>query len=334
MRGFTMLLVVYHHVILYGYEADHLSSDIASFNEVFLKFRMPLFFFISGWVLYKGSRVWDKKTSLSFLANKFKVQIISTAIILMIYQYLFQPSMERTLGTYKSGYWFTYTLFFFFVFYVLSARMARFFKNHWGEDLTVIVITLIVVLAAQFVRYDMNMIHIRYYGYIGVYNWNYYFFFCFGTLVRKYSKSFVKMTDKGWVMAAVISVFFLLMAYETRHELAHFRTPSFFVYGFLGIVIVYTLFRKSEGWFAEDHRISRWMQYIGRHTLDIYLLHYFFLPRRLQFVGDFFKANPNPTIELFVSMTLALMVVAVCLITSKVICTSPTLGNLLFGKKK
>lgn len=45
MRGFTMLLVVYSHILLFGY-SDLLIRDneILSFNRFFLTFRMPLFF--------------------------------------------------------------------------------------------------------------------------------------------------------------------------------------------------------------------------------------------------------------------------------------------------
>ena len=55
MRGFTMILVVYSHIIFFGYNDD----SILSFNSFFVNFRMPLFLFISGWVLYKAGRVWD-----------------------------------------------------------------------------------------------------------------------------------------------------------------------------------------------------------------------------------------------------------------------------------
>lgn len=60
MRGFAMLLVVYSHIIAFSYSGA-LKNDIAfggndflSFNALFILFRMPLFFFISGFLLYKS----------------------------------------------------------------------------------------------------------------------------------------------------------------------------------------------------------------------------------------------------------------------------------------
>ena len=79
LRGFTMLLVVYAHVRLYGY---HQIDDITpnSYNSIFLFIRMPLFFFVSGFVLYKSTQIWNLKNSTTFIIKKFKVQIISTLI--------------------------------------------------------------------------------------------------------------------------------------------------------------------------------------------------------------------------------------------------------------
>ena len=68
MRGFTMLLVVYSHIQVHGYHTP--IHEIDSFNLLFVRVRMPLFFFISGWVLYKSSRIWDMKTSLSHKREK------------------------------------------------------------------------------------------------------------------------------------------------------------------------------------------------------------------------------------------------------------------------
>ena len=59
----------------------------------------------------------------------------------------------------------------------------------------------------------------------------------------------------------------------------------------------------------------------------------FFLPQNLDMVGKFFADNVNPAIEFAVSLILALVIVALCLIISNVIRISPILGHYLFGSK-
>ena len=332
MRGFTMLLVVYHHFQTTGY---HLSFEIDSFNSVFILFRMPLFFFISGWVLYKESRRWDFVTSKLFIIKKFKVQIISTLIFFTLFVYLLDINLYDAIGKFKVGYWFTYTLFFYFLFYITSVYITHFKNNPIFEDIVVALIALMVVAWYFISIKDQNPQHQRIYNIIGIPQWRYYIFFCFGVFVKKYFNQFVSITNNAMVMTIIIVSFFMLLFF------GHFITAffpvfnliSFFLYGFLGITIIYTVFRKNEEWFATNQNISRWMQYIGRHTLDIYLLHYFFLPRNLQMIGEFFKNHPNSTIEFFIASSLALIVIGICLLVSKVLCTSPILANVLFGKK-
>lgn len=77
-------------------------------------------------------------------------------------------------------------------------------------------------------------------------------------------------------------------------------------------------------------KIGQVLQYIGK-KLDIYLLHYFFLPINLSNIGLLFIQNENPTLELFTTMFLALIVIIMCLIFSYIIRLSPLLEQYLFG---
>ena len=331
LRGLTMLLVVYSHILVHCY---HTTSV---FNHLFIKFRMPLFFFISGWVLYKESRRWDFTTSKLYIIKKFKVQIISTLIFFSLFVYLFDYNLYDAFDAAKAGYWFTYTLFFFFLFYITSVFITHYKNNLLFEDAIVAFVALILIICFYISAKDLDPGRQRIYHIIGIQQWKYYIFFCYGVFVKKYFNKFVSITDNSMVMAVIIITFFSLLFFS------HFITNQFpgfdfsfifkFLYGFLGITILYTTFRNNEEWFATNQNISRCMQYIGRHTLDIYLLHYFFLPRNLQMIGEFFKSYPNPTIELFVSCSFALIVIGICLLVSKVLCTSPILANVLFGKK-
>ena len=64
-------------------------------------------------------------------------------------------------------------------------------------------------------------------------------------------------------------------------------------------MLAFAFFRKYESWFFQKTYIGRTLQYVGRRTLDVYLLHFFFLPKNLEWVGNYVMGNANPTIELF-----------------------------------
>ena len=84
--------------------------------------------------------------------------------------------------------------------------------------------------------------------------------------------------------------------------------------------------------FFEQTRFGSVLQFIGRRTLDIYLLHYFFLPK-LPMVGEFFKVNrSNFILETTASFSLAFLVIGFCIVTSQLLRVSPFLKKYLFGR--
>ena len=101
----------------------------------------------------------------------------------------------------------------------------------------------------------------------------------------------------------------------------------------LGIILLMILFKDCENEVSLSTKKGYCLQYIGRHTLDIYFLHFFFLPYNMAFVGEWLEKNPNPLLEFCMSLTLALIVILCCLIVSKIIRLSPTLAYLLLGAK-
>jgi hypothetical protein len=66
--------------------------------------------------------------------------------------------------------------------------------------------------------------------------------------------------------------------------------------------------------------------------LDIYLIHFLFLPN-LPAVGTFFTSNKhNFVIDSSLSILIGLLVIAFCIITSNLLRISPFFRKYLFGK--
>ena len=98
------------------------------------------------------------------------------------------------------------------------------------------------------------------------------------------------------------------------------------------MMMVFTCFRISDSWMTKVH-LSQPLQYVGTRTLDIYMLHYFFLPRFLIPYADQLRAYNSQFIEFLVILAIALVVLAITLLASYIIRLSPFLGHYLFGVK-
>lgn len=331
MRGFTMMLVVYSHVSILGYKTSY-----PSFNDFFMHFRMPLFFFISGWVLYKIGRIWDWNFYNNFLKKKFVIQIIPTVVFMMIHLYIIDGFCFDSFKETKSGYWFTYTLFEYFILYgsFMYIWNLVFKKESNITDWFVIIFAFSIYLLSTLHMKCKNDTLRPILDVLGLYEWRYFFFFILGTIVKKHYSMFVEKTNNKYVSAILIACLAFMLLFSNKILLLPGGgTIDFLTYGTLGIFVVLTFFRVNEKWFNKDRIIGRGLQYIGRRTLDIYLLHYFFLPVQFTLLGNIFKDYKINAIEFFITTTIALMVIAICLAVSNVIRISPFLAHYLFGVK-
>lgn len=316
MRGFTMILVVYSHVCWLSLGDVEMGG-----NRVLLLFRLPCFFFISGWLFAPVAR----RPFWPTVRHKFMVQIVPTTVFLLLLAP--PPAFFHQLGTFKGGYWFTFVLFEFFALYMLSVRCCR----RWSWVMAL----LIAVLAYALTIYQNELRSMAVCGWqdaaldaVGLMSlplWRYYLFFFFGAVVRQRFTAFVSATDRYWVLSVSVTGF-VACALLPSEGAAFVGLVRFAVGGLMGVVLVFTVFRRLNiSW--------RPLQFVGTRTLDIYMLHYFFLPNFLQSWASHLQAADSLLCESGVAMAVAIAVVAVCLAVSYVIRLSPFLGHYLFGAK-
>lgn len=329
LRGFTMILVVYAHIYACGLHSNSI------YNELIVKFRMPLFFFISGWVLFKNERVWDFNQIKSFLSKKFLIQIIPTSIFFLLFVYLFKKLSWASFDNWKEGYWFTITLFEYFTIYSITQYFIYKLKlSSKNEDLVTIIVALIVyAISLMNFKLQENTLPRLICEIIGVYQLRFFVFFTLGTIIKKKFNSFIKFTDNPYYLAIIIIAFFSLHIFNDKIHIPLKQTLDFIIMGTFGIVITFTFFRKHQDLFSSNTKTGKILQFIGRRTLDVYLLHYFFIPNKLNNLSLLFEDSSNSTIELFITMILSLMVLIMSLLASSVLRLSPFLGKFLFGVK-
>ena len=80
--------------------------------------------------------------------------------------------------------------------------------------------------------------------------------------------------------------------------------------------------------------LGRSLQYIGRRTLDIYLIHYFLLPYQLSELVTVFHDHPMPVLEFTVTLLISIIVIAISLLIGNILRLSPFVAHYFFGTKQ
>lgn len=321
MRGFTMILVVFAHVCHFC-----LGDSRMGYNAVFILFRLPCFFMISGWLFESVAQ----RPFWGVVKHKAMVQLVPTFIFLLLLAP--PPFFFHQLGSLKGGYWFTFALFEYFILYMIIIRISR----NWA-GLFAIAITIATFVYARYfdsIRSSAEGCQlwiINFGGFMSITTWRLFIFFYIGTWVRRHFDGFIRWTSKPLVIALITAAFFLIASTSHKDNLL-FEMFRFYGGGITGMVMVFTLFRLSASWFKKWH-ISKPLQYVGTRTLDIYLLHFFFLPRFLMVYADCIRSFDSRMIEFLTIMAVSFVVLALSLLASYVIRLSPFLSHYLFGVK-
>ena len=358
LRGFTMILVVTNHVALKSFGMQIRWSAALQF---FLLFRMPLFFFISGFLAYKASRVWNARTLGELTLKKLRVQIIPTAVFFLLFLAMipttpFADNLSEALASsMKAGYWFTLVLLYMLLtFYLFSYIEQKLFSLHTfpltrlpvAFPHSSLLLPLLFIVSLFFFETCYLPRQFSWaLGYKGPPNefmnytslvemFRYFPFFLYGAIVHRHWDRAQRLMDSRWfypvvVVLALITTLEVLKWHTLRMEWASLpHTLSMF----LLLTMVFMFFRHYNDYFSDRTFLGRGLQFIGRRTLDIYLLHYFFLPK-LPMVGEFFRVNRhNFILDTTASLAVALLVVAFCILTSQLLRVSPFLKKYLFGR--
>lgn len=340
LRGLTMILVVFAHVETFMLSIDPGTTFVSS---LFLSFRMPLFFFISGYLLFKEGKQWTFKVWKQSVQNKIRVQIIPTAFFGLLYTYLFSLGncIDFISNYHKFGYWFTICLL---------GMLIIIYTINWLSCVSVkktpskIIVTMILIAVATLLFlfkfiYDKNSGIARISDYFCLHQICVYFpFFAFGYIASQYKEVFAKFLDNDLIQAFVYFTFsFVFYLKITLNEadsgasmmLLIYRSVQDVILGVLGICIVYNFFRKNSSWFSSKTMLGMQLQRIGSRTLDVYMLHYFFLTK-ISFLQNWVSRG-NIICELFCVGIISVIITYCTLFVSDILRTSRFVSVYLFG---
>ena len=343
LRGFTMILVVAFHVSSVGFEQNWKYSSSLSF---LLLFRMPLFFFVSGFLAYKASRVWNAKTLGQLLCKKLQVQIIPTVVFFFLFNAIIWPNfwngveVNFHLPT-KGGYWFTIALLWMFIVYYLFSYIEAKLKIQSWITITILLIVSLCIYETCYLPEHFSWAqgskhpHPQWLDDTCIIQVMKFFpYFLFGNIVHRYWDKSQRLMDSNWffpivVIVVILSTMDVLKWHNLRMEWTNIPST---VAKFGLLIITFMYFRYYKDHFMKFSPIGASLQYIGRRTLDIYLLHFFFLPN-IPHIGMFFdKYRHNFVLDTTLSVIIALLIIAFTIITSNILRVNPYFRKYLFGR--
>ena len=337
IKGIAILIVVMGHVMIFGIH----KIDSAFIFKLTEKLHMPLFFFISGYFTYK---LVDGKIVLPNVISRFKQLIIPFFCVSTILIYYFPNSgIESSLNStwyglytdyWKNGYWFTLCLFEMILLYSALVPWFNRVKSTMSQILIVVLVYITIGICTRIGNATVN-------AYLGMpLLFQFLPIFFFGILAKKYSSKFNALLTNNIAITTSILLGGFMLYYVCYHW--EFPLLPHFVFeiitSLVHITVVLIAFSVVKPWSEQEFikekpcKVIRMLQYIGKESLAIYLLHYFFLfpmttlrqpmiDMGLQFIPLF-----------VVSLVVSCVIIAISLGVKSIIEKSKLLSLLILGK--
>lgn len=327
LRGLAIFLVVYCHVASISLG---IPEGIGSTNDTVSLLHLPLFFFLSGFLMFREDRFQKLKPSWKYLVRKAGELVIPALIFVTLFALWMHRSAESILfSQFKGGYWFTFFLFLFILLYALfSLALKRFDARIRATVILILGVcvgfapTMTDIVFPQWTETPLSQL-------LAYQNFKYFLFYAFGAWIRSRFEAFTSWAEGRngkLVLVAASFIAFVLLHFRIPH--VHFFAE--WVFSLSSVLLLMNVFRGLDGT-LEKRNVGRVISFIGRRSLDIYFLHFFFLPQ-LHGLGAFFSEGGRTVLELCAISALVLVIICICLVVSWLIRRSDILARLLFGK--
>ncbi|MDE5869479.1 MAG: acyltransferase [Muribaculaceae bacterium] len=346
LRGLTMLMVVYWHVLV-------MSMNVTTYTAMTLQlFRMPLFFFISGFFAYSFN--FDRSKLEKRLSNRWHKQFLPTFFIFLMFiifevaytgafngvgEYLgsfFTSLRQNGLSEFKSGYWFTFVLVeVFCIFASISYLLCRFKLSRNIQGMIWLAIAGICALvewgytkcvtpqsqeSVKRLCEIMSLTHLT----------RYQVFFYLGAAARAFDGAIWKLLSRRFVAFVVLALTVTVFYFTPR-----FRVPLGWFYGaaITGIIFSITLFFYLRRFFASNGVIGRMMKFVGKNTLPIYLFHYFIIRimKDMDLSGLALAIRTGAWVEIPLVVAISCVIVACVLGVDALLKIKPRIHRLIFS---
>lgn len=317
MKGMAIFLVVMGHV--YGM-AFAQSDDVA--YRVISSFHMPLFMFLSGLVACSGvtTPFWNLKK----LSRKLRGLVLPLIVFGMCFTMTWVSDFGSGLKCFlespnKNGYWYLMTLA---VFYVSLSIYRLNFKQKWYID----VVLAIAIWGGMFTLWKNTAQTKDYFCMLNC--GNFYPFFILGVMTTKYNL-LDKMHKANWLFSlCIVAYAFLFCVDMPFHALVSLNKHIFLP--FCMVYIVVTLFVGRHG------AMSCWeniLDFVGKRTLDIYVIHYFFINMiHLKDLGINWEVTDNSLLMFIVAVGLSVVITALSIGVGYILHKGKIIEKIVYGK--
>lgn len=274
---------------------------------------MPLFFFISGYFAYSATYDWDlfKRRSV----NRIVKQFYPTFIIWVFFCLIFQEGdfKDWLLDPFKGGYWFTFVSVEMF-FTVIPFLWLLSIKKTSSKLSSICLLLLCVVIEAVYFGFKDRIIQNEFFNQMSLWQYSRYMpFFIMGMIAKIQREQFNSLCSNGACVLFALIVFILSVIYPQYSLLGLISAIS-------GIIIIYSIFYYFENLKRPIvFKVFNLLSIIGTSTLEIYLLHYFFIYSFREVLNLDYLASISGTIMEFpIYFVVSVVICAICLFTVRI----------------
>ena len=328
IKGLAILLMVMGHVIAYQFPdfsvAYSQSPRITTIvYRIIYSFHMPLFMFCAGlFALRTKNYSW-----------KSFGQVLWKRAYTLLLPFFCSGFIFNQVRHVHAFFWFLWMLFWFIAFVMIVDALCSVLPQY-GQ----VVSSCIIAIAAVVVHVTYhNFFRYEHLPWIDIGHLRQFPFFCMGVLCARYN-----LCEKWFSVNGMFTCALLIFSFFTYWiTIKGFSIPlQYITWGILPIsAIVACVYLFKDG-LSGNSIIEKYLQDIGRHSLEIYIIHNFFLFRMCR-IGDFIlnQAYLDETgrtiffVQLVSSFLSSVVIIVLCYLVMNIINKSQVLSLVLLGRK-
>ncbi len=315
LKALAIFTVIIGHVFYFTW--NQYSNSI--WNHLIAAYNMPLFFFLSGMFAKEGM-------TIKQIGRKAKQLLIPTATIGGVYAFFKDGIHELLFGGSHFGYWFLPTLFIMFIFFYVRCQIVKVFFNNKSVKIILLLDLLYMLGVWGITKILAHYITENIYNLICLNQITNYVLFFWGGFLTWKNKEKISLVIKMKLDVVYALCFLIFGAAFYFCYYSGYETTGLFrkIMALFTIPLLLILFRRI----TFNNNIQKIFSYVGTHSLEIYVLQYFFLPTTYSLDNSVMGGVNCLALALLESV----LVVILCVILIKVIDINKYLNLIFFGK--